>query len=216
VRIKVCGITNYEDAVLALELGADALGFNFFPGSPRHIAPAVARSIVRRLPPLAVFAGVYANIEDPSEVIRIARIAGVQVLQLHGDEPPDYCRQLSDWPVIKVLHMGRGPLPANLKEYRVRAFLLDSGRADMLGGTGRTFDWSLCKGLSKIHPVILAGGLNPGNVAEALQIVRPYAVDVCSGVESEPGKKDALKLKAFIREVTNVSRNVLADADQLS
>ena len=134
----------------------------------------------------------------------MARIAGVQVLQLHGNENADYCRRLWDWPLIKALHVGSGGIEENLEEFPVQAFLLDSKDDVLFGGTGRSFDWSRAKEIKRVRPVILAGGLRPDNVREAVRIVMPYAVDVCSGVESAPGKKDAGKLSEFMNEVRNV------------
>lgn len=204
MKVKVCGITSYKDAVMALDQGVDALGFNFFPPSPRYINPADAHLILRRLPPFVISVGVFVNVAQFQDAVEMARIAGVQVLQLHGNENADYCRRLSDWPLIKVLHVGSGGIEENLEEFPVQAFLLDSKDDVLFGGTGRSFDWSRAKEIKKVRPVILAGGLRPDNVREAVRIVMPYAVDVCSGVESAPGKKDAGKLSEFMNEVRNV------------
>jgi phosphoribosylanthranilate isomerase len=188
-----------------LDQGGDALGFNFFPSSPRYIRPEEARAIIRRLPPFAVTVGLFVNVREVNEVIETAQSAGVQVLQLHGDESPEYCRELAGWPLIKVLRIGESGVPGNFQDYAVQAFLLDA-RDDMLfGGTGKSFDWSLAQNIRSFCPIILAGGLRPDNVREAIRIVRPYAVDVCSGVESKPGKKDPGKLLEFMNEVRNVS-----------
>ncbi len=204
MRVKVCGITCYEDAVLALDAGVDALGFNFFRGSPRRIDPSTARGIIRRLPPLMTTVGIFVNVESTDEVAATAREAGVQVLQLHGDEPAGYCRTLADWPVIKTFHIGHSPIQEDPATYPVQAFLLDVRDNNLFGGTGRTFDWRFADGIQKIRPVILAGGLKPENVGEAIRRVRPYGVDVCSGVERSPGRKDAAKLISFMNEVRNV------------
>jgi phosphoribosylanthranilate isomerase len=204
-KIKVCGITRYEDAAMALDEGADALGFNFYPRSPRYIEPSDARSITRRLPPLATTVGVFVNVESPAEVAATAAMAGVRVLQLHGDETPAYCRELSGWVLIKAVRIGAGALPDNLREYDVQAFLADSRDDGLFGGTGRTFDWPRVREIQGIRPLILAGGLHPGNVADAIRAVRPYAVDVCSGVESAPGKKDLGKLREFITQLSAIS-----------
>jgi phosphoribosylanthranilate isomerase len=201
VRVKVCGITNYEDAALALDLGADALGFNFYPPSPRFIALDAARDIVRRLPPLTTTVGVFVNVADPAEVDRSARAAGVQVLQLHGDESSSYCRRLSDWPLIKAVRVGKSIILENLHCFPAQAFLLDSKDDGLFGGTGKTFDWTLARRAAERLRIILAGGLSADNVAEAIRGVQPYAVDVCSGVESRPGKKDKVKLTGFMNEV---------------
>jgi phosphoribosylanthranilate isomerase len=208
MKVKICGITSYEDAALALDQGADALGFNFFPPSPRYIDPAAARSIIRRIPPFATTVGLFVNVAWQDYLVDAARLAGVQVLQLHGDETPEYCRELSDWPLIKVLRIGGSPIQENLEEYPVQAFLLDVKDDTLFGGTGKSFDWSLAQGIKRIRPIILAGGLRHDNVREAIRVVEPYGVDVCSGVESKPGKKDAVKLAEFMNEVRNVSRNL--------
>jgi len=205
MKVKVCGITSYDDAMIVLDQGVDALGFNFFPSSPRYIHPADARLIIRRIPPFVVTVGLFVNAGEPDQVSETARMAGVQVLQLHGDETPEYCRELADWPIIKALRIGKGEVPENLEEYPVRGFLLDVKDDILFGGTGRSFDWSLAKGIKRIRPIILAGGLRPENVREAIRVVEPYGVDVCSGVESIPGKKDAGKLIKFMSEVRNAS-----------
>ena len=204
VRVKVCGITSYEDAAMALACGVDALGFNFYRPSPRYIDPAEVRAIIRRLPPLATTVGVFVNVEPPADVAEMARAAGVGVLQLHGDETAEYCRCLADWTLIKALRIGDEGIDAELQAYPVQAFLLDSRHDNLFGGTGKTFDWSFCHAVGSVRPVILSGGLGPANVAEAIRCVKPYGVDVCSGVESAPGRKDSGKLKAFMDEVTNV------------
>jgi phosphoribosylanthranilate isomerase len=205
MKVKVCGITSYEDAVMALDHGVDALGFNFFPPSPRYIAPESAQQIIRRLPPFAVSVGLFVN-ADRDTVDRTARYAGVQVIQLHGKERPEYCRGLSGWPLVKAVRIGAdGRFDEDLPEYQVSAFLLDSRDDVLFGGTGKSFDWNFAGPLKLIRPIILAGGLRPDNVREAIRIVRPYAVDVCSGVESAPGKKDSAKLSEFMNEVRNGS-----------
>jgi phosphoribosylanthranilate isomerase len=146
------------------------------------------------------------NVGKPLEVAEIARCAGVQMLQLHGDESADYCRELSDWTLIKAVRIGKNFVPESLKGHPAQAFLLDVRDDVLFGGTGRTFDWSLAEGIKKLGPVILAGGLHAGNVGEAIRTVRPYGVDVCSGVEIGPGRKDPAKLREFMREVRNVIR----------
>lgn len=205
MKVKVCGITSFADAALALDHGADALGFNFYRPSPRYIDPASARSIVLRLPPFAVIVGVFVNVASPAQIVQAARHAGIQVLQLHGDESPAYCNSLSEWPVIKAVRIGNSPITEDLAAFPVRAFLLDSKQDHLFGGTGNTFDWTLAAEIKKIRPIILAGGLKPENVAEAIRAVQPYAVDVCSGVESSPGCKDARRLVEFMDEVRNAS-----------
>jgi len=201
--VKVCGITCYEDAALALDLGADALGFNFYPPSPRFIDFAGAREIIRRLPPLAVSVGVFVNVPDPAEVDAGARASGVQVVQLHGDESSDYCRRLDGWPLIKSFRVGAEWEHGSLAGFPARAILLDARDVRLYGGTGRTFDWSLATAHAGGLKVILAGGLTAANVSAAIRIARPYAVDVCSGIERAPGKKDPARLAAFMDEVSH-------------
>jgi len=208
MKVKVCGITSYEDAAMVLDQGVDALGFNFFPPSPRYVSPADARLIIRRIPPFVVTVGLFVNVARQDQVSEMARIAGVQVLQLHGDETAEYCRGLADWPLIKALRIGAGAIPDDLEQYPVQGFLLDVKDDTLFGGTGRSFDWRLAKGIRRIRPIILAGGLRPDNVREAIRAVEPYAVDVCSGVERAPGKKDAGKLTEFMNEVRNVDRSL--------
>ncbi len=203
--IKICGITCYEDAALAIKLGANALGFNFFRPSPRFIECAAARDIIRRLPPLAATVGVFVNVDDPADVDAAARAAGVQVIQLHGDESPDYCRRLESWPLIKAVRVGPEWGDGRLPAYPVRALLLDARDDQLFGGTGRTFDWSLARRVAPGMSIILAGGITPDNAAEAIRRVQPYAIDVCSGVEMAPGKKDPVKMAALIREVFHES-----------
>jgi phosphoribosylanthranilate isomerase len=202
MKVKVCGITSYEEAAMVLDHGADALGFNFFPRSPRYISPMAVRRIIEHLPPFTINVGLFVNTPH-EDVDEIARVSGVQVLQLHGDESPEYCLKLWDWPLIKAVRIGRAPMNENIKDYKVRAFLLDSKDDVLFGGTGKAFDWSRAQEIKSIGPVILAGGLRPDNVREAIRTVSPYAVDVCSGVESAPGKKSASKLKKFMSEVGN-------------
>jgi phosphoribosylanthranilate isomerase len=209
LKVKVCGITSYRDASLALSLGADALGFNFHPPSPRFIDPASARRIISRLPPFVTTVGIYVNVDDPLDVERGALRAGVSVLQLHGDETPEYCREIARWKLIKTLRVGAGFRPTCLEEFPVSAFLLDTRDQKRYGGTGKTFDWKAVGTIRAERPLILAGGLRAENVADAILTVRPYAVDVCSGVESAPGRKDRGKLVAFMNEV----RRAIGDID---
>jgi len=208
VRVKVCGITSYGDAALVLDQGVDAIGFNFYAHSPRYIDPANARSIIRRIPPFVTTVGLFVNVASHSRVSEMGRSAGVQVLQLHGDESPEYCRALADWPLIKALRIGERPVEEDLEAYQVRAFLLDAKDDILFGGTGKSFEWSAVHQIERLRPIILAGGLRPDNVAAAIQIVHPYGVDVCSGVESRAGKKDAGKLIEFMKEVRNVSKSL--------
>ena len=141
-----------------------------------------------------------------SKVLKTAQASGVQVLQFHGDEDPEYCRGFEEWPLIKALRIGKDTVFHNLEQYPVRAFLLDVKDDTLYGGTGKSFDWQLAKNIKRVRPIILAGGLKPGNVCEAIKVVNPYALDVCSGVESAPGIKSTHKLIEFMNEVRNANR----------
>jgi phosphoribosylanthranilate isomerase len=201
VRIKICGVTREEDALAAVRLGADALGFNFWPGSRRHLTPAAARLIIERLPPLVTTVGVFVN-QPEAEMRAIAAETGIQVFQLHGDEPPELCARMP-LPVVKAIPVDQVRTLSRLLSYEVSAFLLDTPSRGY-GGTGQPFDWSLAEGVSEVAPVILAGGLTPENVANAVRAVRPYAVDVASGVESSPGVKDMDRMSRFVAAVREV------------
>ena len=201
VRVKICGVTRAEDALAAVRLGADALGFNFWPGSKRHITPAAARLIIARLPPFVTPVGVFVN-QLEGEMRAIAAETGIQVFQLHGDEPPELCARLP-LPVVKAIPVDQVRALSRLLSYEVSAFLLDTPSRGY-GGSGEPFDWSLAEGVSEVAPVILAGGLTPENVAAAVRAVRPYAVDVASGVESSPGVKDMARMSRFFAAVREV------------
>jgi len=201
VRIKICGVTRLEDALAAARLGADALGFNFWPGSKRHLTAAAARRIISRLPPFVTPVGVFVN-QAEGELRAIAAESGIQVFQLHGDEPPELCSRLP-LPVVKAIPVDRVRTLSKLLSYEVQAFLLDTPSRGY-GGSGEPFDWSLAEGVSEVAPVILAGGLTPENVADAVRAVRPWAVDVASGVESSPGVKDPERMSRFITAVREV------------
>jgi len=201
VRVKICGVTRLPDALDAARLGADALGFNFWPRSKRHVNAATARQIIARLPPFVTPVGVFVN-QSEGEMRAIAAETGIQVFQLHGDEPPELCSRLP-LPVVKAIPVDQVRTLSRLLSYEVQAFLLDTPSRGY-GGTGQPFDWSLAEGVSEVAPVILAGGLTPENVAEAVRAVRPWAVDVASGVESSPGVKDADRMSRFIEAVREV------------
>lgn len=205
VRIKICGITNLEDALLAAELGADALGFIFYAKSPRSVAPEAAREIIRQLPPLVLTVGVFVN-EEAALVRDLAARVGLDWVQLHGQEPPEYCRSLGRR-VLKGFRIQNEDSLKELHDYRgaVQAFLLDTYKKAQEGGTGETFDWQLAKQAKEYGPIVLAGGLTAVNVAQAIKIAQPQAVDVASGVEAAPGKKDPEKLRAFFAAVKDGS-----------
>jgi phosphoribosylanthranilate isomerase len=209
VRVKICGITTPEDARLAAELGAHAIGLNFFPESPRSISPYAARNILRELPPFVAPVGIFVNwAAEP--VIVLSQALRLAAAQLHGDETPQTVAEVAKKiPVIKALHIEKGSAPAGLPRHRAAtAFLLDAAHAGLFGGTGATINWQVARTLAQSHRIILAGGLTPENVAEAIRTVRPYAVDVASGVESLPGKKDPSKLRAFFAEVARSNREL--------
>jgi phosphoribosylanthranilate isomerase len=201
-QIKICGITRIEDALCAAESGADAVGFIFHEASPRHIAPGRAQEIIAALPAELVTVGVFVN-RDADEVARTVDLCGLDLIQLHGDESPEYCRRFPPERVIKAV-FPRVPeeLPA-FDAYEVRAFLVDARDAGRYGGTGKRADWELATRLGKSHPLILAGGLDIGNIGEALSAVAPGAVDINSGCERTPGIKDHDRMKRIIGLIRN-------------
>lgn len=204
-RVKVCGITNPEDALAALEAGAELLGFNFYARSPRYVAPPDARRIVERLPEGVECVGVFVNEAAPEAVERVAREACVGAVQLHGDETHEFCRALRGRTTIKALRVGPGFTPESAADYPTDAVLLDAYVAGEWGGTGHIFDWSLARRTRESVPrLFLAGGLKPENVAEAVAAVRPHAVDVCSGVETAPGRKSLQLMRRFVEQVREV------------
>ena len=203
IKIKICGITNLEDAEAAVEAGADALGFVFYAQSPRCIEPAVAQRIIAQLPPFVLPVGVFVN-HDQDTIRNVFDECGLAFAQLHGDETPTFCESLGR-PVLRALRpRDRGSLLA-LAEYRgrvgVRGFVVDVFSSEAYGGTGQTVDWSLAQEVAQTTPILLAGGLTPSNVQEAIQHVQPYGVDVSSGVEETPGKKNHEKIRAFTHAV---------------
>lgn len=202
VAVKICGITNLADARLAVENGADALGFNFCPTSPRKIAVWQARAIIRKLPRKAVAVGVFANM-PAAEVLRVARTARLGAVQLHGDESPQTIATIARYfPVIKAFRVGPSFDMNQLNAYSTAvAFLLDGFDEHLRGGTGKTFDWSIADTGNTPVPLIVAGGLMRENVRQAIQAAVPCGVDACSGVESLPGKKDAKKMREFLKAV---------------
>lgn len=211
IRVKICGITNAADARAACDLGAYALGFNFYEKSPRAISPADAWKIRRSLPSSVAAVGVFVNWE-PTAVIALANALQLTMVQLHGNESAaDVKLCVKRTHVIKAFRVdGRFSLK-KLASYRfVQAFLLDGAKTGQYGGTGKTADWSVARKAAESHRIILAGGLTPENVGEAIRAVRPYAVDVASGVESRPGKKDRGKLREFFAEVERAGRECIA------
>jgi phosphoribosylanthranilate isomerase len=202
VKVKICGITNWPDARRAVDVGADFLGFNFYAGSPRYVTPAKARRIVQRLPKGVESVGVFVN-ESEQKMLEIAQIVGLDRVQLHGEESPATVERLGRaLPVIKAVRVRKTLRAAQAARFKhASALLLDGFDRGQWGGTGRTFDWRLASRTHSGAKLFLAGGITPENVAAAIRTAKPYAVDVCSGVEAKPGKKDLKRLKAFMREV---------------
>jgi phosphoribosylanthranilate isomerase len=197
IRVKICGITNLRDALTAAEMGADAVGFVFYSQSPRSVSPKEVKDIIRQLPPFLTTVGVFANQEE-NEIRQALDDSGIDIIQLQGDEPPDLCVRLG-YRVIKAIRVRDHKSINEMISYRVRAFVLDAYHEDQLGGTGQSFDWSLAVQAKKFGQIILAGGLTPENVVQAIQLVTPCGVDVSSGVEHRVGQKDPDKIKRFIK-----------------
>lgn len=202
-KVKICGITNLEDALLSVKLGADALGFNFYPKSPRYVRPEQVRVILEQLPANILTMGVFVG-PDQDTVEAIVRATGLTAVQLHGSENAKFVRRLReniDSVVIKAFRVSNTFKAEDVLQFDIDAILLDAYSPNLHGGTGETFDWEIAKQVREIFPKIyLAGGLSHGNVRRAVTEVAPFAVDVCSSVESSPGKKDPELLKRFIAE----------------
>lgn len=209
-HVKICGITNWADAKLAIDSGADALGFNFYKRSPRRVSYSCAKEIISKLPERITTVGVFVNAAE-KEVVQIAHGANLSLLQLHGDESPNAAERLARaCPVIKAFQVGPQFRAHQMGRYKSAAgFLLDGFNPVMYGGTGELFDWRVVNIAKQYGPIILAGGLRADNIAEALRKVRPFAVDICSGVEARPGKKDPRKIKAIMMEIERASEGVI-------
>jgi phosphoribosylanthranilate isomerase len=200
IKVKICGITQYDDAKTAVSVGVDALGFIFYKKSPRYIHPLQARDIIKRLPPFVARVGVFVN-DNAAEITTIARQTGIDTVQLHGSDLPSICPELP-FTLIKAFSVGADFDVSVLDQYQVNAFLLDTWSDTLHGGSGRTFDWSIAKSATQYHHnVILAGGLGPTNIAEALETVQPYAVEFNSGVEIKPGIKNPRKMRDAVAVV---------------
>lgn len=212
-KVKICGITNLEDALVSAKFGADALGFNFYEKSPRRIAPEKAREIIEQLPEKILKVGVFVN-EDLEKVIEIAGKAKLDALQLHGEETPEYAKELkakTNLEIIKAFRVSPDFKPEDVLQYKTDAILLDAYNPKAHGGTGETFDWEIAKKVQEIFPkMYLAGGLSQDNIANAILRVKPFAVDSCSCLEFEKGKKDRVKLINFISNVL-FSRQIRRD-----
>lgn len=199
IKVKICGTTSLKDAFLAVESGADAIGFIFYKMSPRNISQKEAKEIILQLPPFIETVGVFVN-ETSDKINRIAEQCKLNSIQLHGEESPALCRRVKR-KVIKAFRVKDADSLKSIASYDVSGFLLDSYNGGSKGGTGQVFDWNLALRVKKQGPVILAGGLNPYNVFTAIHRVKPYGVDVCSGVEKSPGIKDHEKIREFIKSV---------------
>ncbi len=202
-QVKICGITNTEDARVAVEAGADMIGLIFYPPSPRYVASEQAWSIVESLPPELLAVGVFVN-ETADAITPVAQVSGVRLVQLHGEESPELCQALP-WQVVKTFRFTEQTRPEMMADYDVEAFLIEGFHAELYGGAGAQADWHQAATLHPYGRIILAGGLTAENVQEAIRVVRPYAVDVGSGVEASPGKKDWQKVRTFIRRAKALS-----------
>lgn len=205
-RVKVCGITSLEDAQMAIRSGADAIGLIFAP-SPRRIRPEEAREIINNVPPFVKTVGVFVD-ERPYVVRQIIEFCGIDLVQFHGEESPEACGEFMPC-TVKAFRVRDGSVLSLMRQYqgRIRAMLLDAFSPERAGGTGQLFDWTIAvtaKGLG--IPVILSGGLNPSNIGDAIKKVKPFAVDVNSGIEERPGKKDPVLMEKFMKRIRDVDK----------
>ncbi|MCX5778252.1 MAG: phosphoribosylanthranilate isomerase [Elusimicrobia bacterium] len=209
VKVKMCGVTNYDDALLITNAGAEYIGFNFVAGSARKISDKLAKTIIEKLPPFVTPVGIFVN-EDPVVIAKYVKKCNLKMVQLHGDETPEYCSQLHEKigvPVIKAFRMENDQMIDKISRYAdaVQYYLLDSFVAETPGGTGEVFDWDMALKVKELgKPVFLAGGLTPDNVAEAIKKVMPFAVDVASGVERIPRRKDYDRMNQFMRKARGI------------
>ena len=204
VKVKICGMTQLKDAAFAVEQGADAVGFIFYNKSPRSVTMKTARDIILKLPPLVDTVGVFVN-ESVDRINKIANYCGLDLVQLHGEESPVFCRKIQRR-VIKAFRVKDLQSIKQLEKYSVSGYLLDTFSDNLHGGTGKIFDWNLALPAKKMGPVILAGGLTARNILQAIRQARPYGVDVCSGVEKLPGVKDPEKVRAFLKNIRSGSK----------
>lgn len=212
VKVKVCGIRTLEEAEAAMDAGADALGFNFWPPSPRYVSPRAASEVIKKLSPVASLVGVFVN-EEANRVRNIASELRLSAIQLHGDESPEFCEGLSGIKTIKAIRVGQDFDLGVIEKYPVSMVLLDSDIKGSYGGTGQRFDWRIAIEAKRFARIILAGGLNIDNVWEAITHVRPEVIDVCSGIEAGPGRKDLDKLRRFMRAVARANALLASEAD---
>jgi phosphoribosylanthranilate isomerase len=205
VKVKICGMTQLKDALFAVDQGATAVGFIFYNKSPRSVTMKAAREIIAKLPPFVDTVGVFVN-ETTERVNKVADYCGLDLVQLHGEESPAFCRKINRR-VIKAFRIKDLQSFKKLEKYSVSGFLLDTFSENLHGGTGKVFDWNLAHRAKKMGPIILAGGLTARNICQAIRQVRPYGVDVCSGVEKEPGIKDPEKVRAFLKNIRSGSKS---------
>lgn len=210
VKVKVCGVRSIEEAEAALDAGADAIGFNFWPQSRRYIAPRAAAEVISKLSPVASTVGVFVN-EEASFIIDVASELHLSAVQLHGDESPEFCAALGPIKTIKAIRVGQDFDLGIIQRYPVSMVLLDSNIQGSYGGTGQRFDWRIAIEAKRLARIILAGGINTENVWDAITHVRPAAIDVCSGVEAEPGRKDLDKLRSFMCVVARANALIASE-----
>lgn len=201
VKLKICGITNLEDAHTAILSGAEYLGFNFYSKSPRFIEPRAAREIIKQLPGEIITTGIFVNLPRPADILEALQVSGAQMAQLHGDEDADYCLDVGKERVIKALRIDDHFEINRVLDYPASAILLDAYHENLFGGTGKLANWTIAREVARLTRIFLAGGLTPDNVGEAIRTVQPFALDVNSGVESAPGRKDANKLRRLKDEI---------------
>jgi len=214
VKVKVCGVRSFEEAEASLDAGADVLGFNFWPSSPRYIAPHAAREVIAKLSPVVSTVGVFVN-DVADRINEIAFDLKLTAVQLHGDESPEFCAALDSIKTIKAIRVGQDFDLNVIKSYPVSMVLLDSNIKGSYGGTGQRFDWRIAIEAKRFAPIILAGGLNTENVWDAITHVRPAAIDVCSGVEAEPGRKDLARLRRFMAVVARANALIASEGEAL-
>ncbi|MDD5173913.1 MAG: phosphoribosylanthranilate isomerase [Candidatus Omnitrophica bacterium] len=209
-KIKICGITNKRDAIAAARLDIDMMGFVFYSGSKRYVEPKIVRDIANELPPFIAKVGVFVDM-NKDKVLEIAGECALDILQLHGDEPPDYCAGFSaakigegSYKVIKAFRIKDSASLKGINDYDVDFYMFDAYSEKSKGGTGKSFDWKIVENFEFLKPVILSGGLTPGNVREAIERLSPYGVDVSSSVEIAPGKKDIELMKVFVENVRKI------------
>ncbi|MGE0267659.1 MAG: phosphoribosylanthranilate isomerase [Candidatus Omnitrophota bacterium] len=196
-RVKICGITNQDDALKAAYYGAYAVGFIFYKKSPRYISPSKARKIIETLPPFIIPVGVFVDLKE-NAVREICKFTRIKTVQFHGEEKPVYCKRFADYKIIKAFRVNDVFDFTSVLKYKVDAYLFDTYQENVLGGTGKTFNWGLLKSQKFDKPVILSGGLTAENVKAGINEVQPYAVDISSGLEESPGIKDSTKIREFM------------------